>query len=81
MMELHSSVAFTFQLEPCTVVSVRQKQHRIALWTKTASNEVRRCSFTQSADLGISLPAPSADALAATLYGHSTWRPLSCAER
>jgi len=30
---------------------------------------------------GISLPAPSADALSATLYGHSTWRLLACAER
>jgi hypothetical protein len=30
---------------------------------------------------GISLPARSADALPATLYGHSTWRPLSHAER
>jgi hypothetical protein len=33
------------------------------------------------AEFGISLPAPSADALLATLYGHSTWRPLSRAER
>jgi len=32
-------------------------------------------------DFGISLPAPSADALSATLYGHSTWRPLSRADR
>jgi len=35
----------------------------------------------QYANLGISLPALSADALSATLYGHSTWRPLSCADR
>jgi hypothetical protein len=33
------------------------------------------------ADFSISLPAPSADTLHATLYGHSTWRPLSRAER
>ena len=26
---------------------------------------------------GISLPAPRAVALSATLYGHSNWRPLS----
>jgi hypothetical protein len=30
---------------------------------------------------GVSLPAPSADALSATLYGHSSGRPLSRAER
>jgi len=35
----------------------------------------------QEADFGISLPVPSADALPATLYGHSTWRPPSRAER
>ena len=35
----------------------------------------------QYADFGKSLPAPSADALPATLYGHSTWRPLSRGER
>jgi len=29
-------------------------------------------SFLQSADFGKSIPAPSADALPATLYGHST---------
>jgi hypothetical protein len=34
----------------------------------------------QQADFGISLLSLSADALPATLYGYSTWRPLSCAE-
>ena len=33
------------------------------------------------AELGISLPAPSADAVPATMYEHSTWRPISDAER
>ena len=32
-----------------------------------------RCKW---ADFGISPPAPSADALPANRYGHSTWRPL-----
>jgi hypothetical protein len=35
----------------------------------------------QSAGFGILLPATSADALSANLYGHSTWHPLSRAER
>jgi hypothetical protein len=35
----------------------------------------------QEAGFGISLPVPSADALPTTLYGHSTRRPLSHAER
>jgi hypothetical protein len=35
----------------------------------------------KQADFVISLPVPSADALSANLYGHSTWRPLSRAER
>jgi hypothetical protein len=33
------------------------------------------------ADFGVSCPAPSADALSATLYKHSIWRLLSRAER
>jgi hypothetical protein len=35
----------------------------------------------EKADFGTSLPAPSADALPATLHGYSTWRPLSRVER
>jgi len=38
-------------------------------------------SLTSNRPIGISLSAPSADVLSATLYGHSTWRPLSHAER
>jgi len=36
---------------------------------------------SQYTGFGISRPAPSADALPATLYGHSTWRPISRVQR
>jgi hypothetical protein len=38
-------------------------------------------SVSQKTDFGVSPPARSADALSATLYGHSAWRLLSRAER
>jgi len=40
----------------------------------------KAASYSRKGRFRYSHPAPSADALPATVYGHSTWRPLSRAE-
>jgi hypothetical protein len=56
-------------------------RHRMPFRPETRVQNACGLHGGQQADFGISLLTPSAHALPATLYGHSTWRPHFRSER